>query len=158
MTAVLFVAPAASVPPAPGPASTTAGGEVPFPWAFHGSVPRRETWSGVVVVDPVDAAATPGLVSPERAVQACDHDAECLAGVRAEVYLGSATSPGTGDTGSDGTFRRRLDRATVYELVWTGFPCSPAGPAGGGPVTCTLVSWIDARSGRFVFGYQFARA
>ena len=133
--------------------------------AIASPVAVPEVWAGGTV-----RVLPPGGLRP--AISVADALATCTTGqsvcgptaVTPTVRLGVGTSFGAGTASADGSLRPLFDHALVYEIIWLGIDCvtSPDTPnANGAPVSitmgkCTIVSWVDATSGKALYGLSGA--
>lgn len=114
------------------------------------------------------ATIPPGSLTPAIAWQTAYDNcatgaAVCLDGVDPTITLVLATSPDAGTALPDGSIDSLMKNTLVYVMKWTNEPCIPKGgpPRGPGQVAvaptprpCTLLSFVDANSGKVLYGVE----
>jgi hypothetical protein len=106
----------------------------------------------------VPLAADVAKASAAQAYATCADDAVCYKGAPPTIEISNVTlasSIGTA-VGTNKTNLPTLKGQLAYVLTWKNEPCRAAGPAGGSATTtsCTLVSLVNASTGKFVYGFE----
>ena len=111
----------------------------------------------------IDLAVPPSSASPSlsaaQALALCSTgDPICVPGKAPTIQLAVATVYGSGRATSSGPLVPSIVDVLAYVMTWTGVPCLPAGGVPGAspaPVqSCTVISLIDAGSGKVLYSYQ----
>lgn len=97
-------------------------------------------------------------ITPNAAyVDSCSTDGVCDKGSSPTIQLAVATDPNAGQDSVGGSLTPVMDHTLAYVLTWTNVPCAPAGARVGAtptPTTCTLVDFVDANTGKTLYGLQ----
>jgi hypothetical protein len=146
--------------PAPKSPSVSATQKTNALIAFIGPVRSREVWDGgTVIMDPPAVGDRP-TVSVDAVLATCKSNQSVCGPADAVVHVayGRATSPGTGTNLANGATDPLMKNRLVYEMSWTGVQCPIKAHLTGSTETfvlpsstCTLVSWVDARSGNALY-------
>jgi hypothetical protein len=104
----------------------------------------------------VPAAGAVATITPTQAyVDSCTRDGACDKGSAPTIQLAVVTDPNAGQALADGSITPVMDHTLAYVLTWTNVPCAPAGAAVGAtptPTTCTLLDFVDANTGKTLYG------
>jgi hypothetical protein len=102
------------------------------------------------------AAGAVATITPNQAyVDSCTRDGACDKGSAPTIQLAAVTDPDAGQASVGGSITPVMDHTLVYVLTWTNLPCLPAGAPVGAtptPTTCTLVDFVDANTGKTLYG------
>jgi hypothetical protein len=106
----------------------------------------------------VPAAGAVATITPNGAyVDSCSSDGVCDKGSAPTIQLAVVTDPNGGQVSVGGSMAPVMDYTLAYMLTWTNVPCAPAGAPVGAtptPTTCTLVDFVDANTGKTLYGLQ----
>lgn len=133
-------------PPPPGFAPATSFRRLTVP----------EIMPAAGITPDVPAAGAVATITPTQAyVDSCTTDGVCDKGSAPTIQLAVVTDPNSGQAAAGGSLTPVMDHTLAYVLTWTNVPCAPAGAPVGAtptPTTCTLVDFVDANTGKTLYG------
>jgi len=103
----------------------------------------------------VPSAVQVPTLSFDQAYAECATEGSCVRDSAPTMVLVLVTTPNSGSNNTDGSVRPLLNRMLAYVLTWTKIRCLPAGGDVGAtprPQNCTFYDFIDAATGKFVYG------
>jgi hypothetical protein len=103
------------------------------------------------------AAQAPTLSFSQAYAQCGTAEVSCVRGLAPTIILALVTTPNAGADNADGSTQPLLNRRLAYVLTWTNVPCVPVGAVVGAtptPQKCTVNDFIDAATGKFLYGAE----
>ena len=101
------------------------------------------------------ATQVPTLSFDEAYAECGTAEVSCVRDIAPTMILALVTTPNSGSDNADGSIRPLLNRALAYVLMWTNVPCVAVGSVVGAtptPQKCTMTEFIDAATGKFLYG------
>jgi hypothetical protein len=120
------------------------------------TTPRADPEAGVTLSPP--DGLTPALSWQAAFATCATGESVCVAGRDPSITLALATTTGAGTMQTDGTTVPLMKDTLVYVMTWRNEPCVPKGgpptSAAPSPRPCTLVAFVDATTGRAIYGAE----